>query len=77
MMSTLLGGTRAQTKPAKFVVFLVKGKGAAVLAARQFDLLRPYDPDKMTTHQVDPRVGNVKVNEPGLCNAWTCPPNSA
>jgi putative SOS response-associated peptidase YedK len=41
------------------------------------DLLRPYDPDKMTTHPVDPRVGNVKVNEPGLCDAWSCSPNSA
>jgi len=41
------------------------------------DLLRPYDADKMEAHPVDPRVGNVKVNEPGLCEAWTCPPNSA
>lgn len=41
------------------------------------DLLRPYDADKMTAHVVDPRVGDVKVNEPGLCEAWTCPPNSA
>ena len=41
------------------------------------DLLRPYDAEKMTAHPVDPRVGNVKVNEPGLCDAWTCPPNSA
>jgi putative SOS response-associated peptidase YedK len=41
------------------------------------DLLRPYDADKMTTHPVDPRVGNVKNNEPGLCEAYACPLNSA
>lgn len=41
------------------------------------DLLRPYDADKMEAHPVDPRVGNMKVNEPGLCERWTCPPNSA
>ena len=41
------------------------------------DLLRPYDVDKMEAHPVDPRVGNVKVNERGLCEPWTCPPNSA
>jgi len=41
------------------------------------DLLRPYDADKMMAHTVDPRVGNVKNNEPGLCDAWACPPNSA
>jgi putative SOS response-associated peptidase YedK len=41
------------------------------------DLLRPYDAGKMEAHPVDPRVGNVKVNEPGLCDVWMCPPNSA
>ena len=41
------------------------------------ELLRPYDADKMEAHPVDPRVGDVKVNEPGLCERWTCPPNSA
>ena len=41
------------------------------------DLLRPYDADRMEAHAVDPRVGNVKFNEPGLCEMWTCPPNSA
>ena len=41
------------------------------------DLLRPYDADKMTTHPADPRVGNVKNNEPGLCEPWACTPNSA
>ena len=44
------------------------------------DLLRPYDADAMTSHLVDPRVGNVRNNEPGLCQPWTgesCPPNSA
>jgi putative SOS response-associated peptidase YedK len=40
------------------------------------DLLRPYDADKMMARRVDPRVGNVRVNEPGLCSEW-CPPNSA
>jgi putative SOS response-associated peptidase YedK len=46
-------------------------------AVPPLDLLRPFDADRMTTHAVDPRVGNVKVNEPGLCELWTCPPNSA
>jgi len=41
------------------------------------DLLRPFDSDKMTSHPVDPRVGNVKVNEPALCEPWTYPLNSA
>jgi putative SOS response-associated peptidase YedK len=41
------------------------------------DLLRPYDAEKMRMHPVDPRVGNVKNNEPGLCDAYQCPPNSA
>ena len=41
------------------------------------DLLRPFDAEKMERHAVDPRVGNVRVNEPGLCEAWACPPNSA
>jgi putative SOS response-associated peptidase YedK len=40
------------------------------------DLLRPYDADKMEAHPVDPRVGNVRNNEPGLCEVY-CPPNSA
>jgi len=41
------------------------------------DLLRPFAADQMTVHPVDPRVGSVKNNEPGLCEAWACPPNSA
>lgn len=41
------------------------------------DLLRPFDVDSMTSHPVDPRVGNVRNNEPGLCEVWACPPNSA
>jgi putative SOS response-associated peptidase YedK len=41
------------------------------------DLLLPYDADKMTAYTVIPRVGNVKNNEPALCEAWTCPTNSA
>ena len=41
------------------------------------DLLRPFDADKMTAHTVDPRVGNVRNDEPSLCTAWQCPPNSA
>lgn len=41
------------------------------------DLLRPYDAELMTAHPVDPRVGNVRNNEPGLCEAFECPPNSA
>ena len=34
------------------------------------DLLRPYDADKMTAYPVDPRVGNVRNNHPGLCEAY-------
>jgi len=30
----------------------------------------------MTPHPVDLRIGNVRNNEPGLCEAWACPPNS-
>ncbi|GAC1645227.1 MAG: SOS response-associated peptidase [Acidobacteriaceae bacterium] len=41
------------------------------------DLLRPYDAEAMASHPVDPRVGNVRNNEPGLCTPYTCPPNSA
>ena len=40
------------------------------------DLLRPYDAELMTAHPVDPRVGNVRNNEPTLCEAFECPPNS-
>jgi putative SOS response-associated peptidase YedK len=32
------------------------------------DLLRPYDAEEMTAHPVDPRVGNVRNNEPSLCS---------
>ena len=31
------------------------------------DLLRPYDAEEMTAYPVDPRVGNVRNNEPSLC----------
>ncbi len=40
------------------------------------DLLRPYPADQMTLHPVDPRVGNVKNNDPTLCLNHR-PPNSA
>jgi putative SOS response-associated peptidase YedK len=41
------------------------------------DLLRPYDAGLMTAYIVDPRVGNVRNNESGLCAPWQRPPNSA
>src|ERR1035441_3838751 len=41
------------------------------------DLLRPYDAGEMAAYPVDPRVGNVRNNEPGLCDTYECPPNSA
>jgi putative SOS response-associated peptidase YedK len=41
------------------------------------DLLRPYDSDEMAMYPVDPRVGNVRNDEPGLCEPYSCPPNSA
>lgn len=40
------------------------------------DLLRPYDAEEMVSHCVDPKVGNVKINEPRLCEAYECSPNS-
>ncbi len=40
------------------------------------DLLRPYEAAEMTAHEVDPRVGNVRNDEPGLCARRDCPPNS-
>ncbi len=40
------------------------------------DLLRPYQADEMTAHPVDSRVGNVRNNEPSLCDLWDCPKNS-
>jgi hypothetical protein len=30
----------------------------------------------MDAHPVDPRVGNVRNNEPALCAPWKCPQNS-
>jgi putative SOS response-associated peptidase YedK len=41
------------------------------------DLLRPYDAGEMTAYPVDPRVGNVRNNEPSLCEVYKRPPNSA
>jgi putative SOS response-associated peptidase YedK len=40
------------------------------------DLLRPYDAEAMRAFPVDPRVGNVRNNEPTLCQEYECPPNS-
>lgn len=40
------------------------------------DLLRPYDAAAMRAFPVDPRVGNVRNNEPTLCLEYQCPPNS-
>jgi putative SOS response-associated peptidase YedK len=40
------------------------------------DLLRPYQAEQMTAHPVDPGVGNVRNNEPSLCDLWDCPQNS-
>ena len=40
------------------------------------DLLRPYDAEAMLAFSVDPRVGNVRNNEPTLCQEYECPPNS-
>jgi putative SOS response-associated peptidase YedK len=40
------------------------------------DLLRPYEAREMIAYPVDPRVGNVRINEPGLCKAYVSPLNS-
>jgi putative SOS response-associated peptidase YedK len=40
------------------------------------DLLRPYEAGEMTAYLVDPRVGNVRNNDPGLCEAYKYPLNS-
>jgi putative SOS response-associated peptidase YedK len=42
-----------------------------------FDLLRPYEAREMTVYPVDPRVGNVRNNDPGLCKAYVSQLNSA
>ena len=34
------------------------------------NLLRPFDSDQMRAWKVDPRVGNVRNDEPGLCVEW-------
>jgi putative SOS response-associated peptidase YedK len=60
-------------KPSDYDRWLQRGDSERPLV----DLLRPFDADQMTAHPVDPRVGNVRNNEPGLCTPWECPPNSA
>jgi hypothetical protein len=47
------------------------GHGFRAVARTILDEVLGVRPD------VDPRVGNVKNNEPGLCQVWECPPNSA
>ena len=37
------------------------------------DLLRPFDAEQMAAFPVDPRVGSVRNNEPGLCAPWDGP----
>jgi putative SOS response-associated peptidase YedK len=34
------------------------------------DLLKSYEAGEMTAYPVDPRVGNVRNNEQGLCAVW-------
>ena len=41
------------------------------------DLLRPYAAGEMKAFPVDPHVSSVRNNEPGLCEAYECPLNSA
>jgi putative SOS response-associated peptidase YedK len=40
------------------------------------DLLRPCDADSMTSYAVDPRVGNVRNNEPALTQPYKSPPGT-
>jgi hypothetical protein len=40
-------------------------------------LLRAYDAIAMKGFPVEPQVGNVRNNEPGLCERNECPPTSA
>jgi putative SOS response-associated peptidase YedK len=40
------------------------------------DLLRPYNAGEMRAYPVDPRVGNVRNNEPSLCDVYKRLPNS-
>jgi putative SOS response-associated peptidase YedK len=40
------------------------------------DLLRPYPADAMRMHPVDPRVGNVRNDDPSLCAPFESGPNS-
>ena len=37
------------------------------------DLPRSYATEEMMAHPVDPRVGNARNNEPGLCEAFEWP----
>jgi len=60
-------------KPSEYDRWLTRGDAERP----PVDLLRPYDAQEMTAHPVDPRVGNVRNNEPSLCEPYECPPNSA
>jgi putative SOS response-associated peptidase YedK len=60
-------------KPADYDRWLSRDEGERP----PLDLLRPFEAAAMEAHPVDPRVGNVKHNEPGLCEAFVCAPNSA
>ncbi len=41
------------------------------------NLLRPYEAEEMIAYPVDPRVGNVRNNDPELYKAYVRPLNSA
>jgi hypothetical protein len=36
-----------------------------------------YSAGEMNAFPVDPGIGNVRNREPGLCNMYECPANSA
>ncbi len=72
LTSTVHTRMPAILKPSEYDRWLARDTGGRP----PLDLLRPYDAEAMRAFPVDPRVGNVRNNEPTLCQEYECPPNS-
>jgi putative SOS response-associated peptidase YedK len=72
LTSTVHTRMPAILKPSEYDRWLARDAGERA----PLDLLRPYDAEAMRAFPVDPRVGNVRNNEPALCQEYECPPNS-
>ena len=72
LTSTVHTRMPAILKPSEYDRWLARDTGGRP----PLDLLRPYDAEAMRAFPVDPRVGNVRNNEPTLCREYECPPNS-